>query len=200
MAFKGLCIKLSAVTLLRRSFLATITGSLLSLFGGSAEAAVGPLIKPTRLGQTVIFRNKLYTCIKQGKKLVWNQGVPIKGYTKPTASASPTPTPSNTASALILVAKLSDLIDGQSKIIEVKATGAASFSVAVSRQGSNYEVLSAICTHRGCTVEATKSELVCPCHGSAFNAVTGAVNAGPAGSPLKKYAWSVDSGNLYIKP
>ena len=185
------------MTLLRRSFLATITGSLLSLFGSGAEAATGPLIKPTHLGQTVIFRNKLYTCIKSGKKLAWDKGVPIKGYTKPTASA--TPSTSATANALVLVAKLTEFIDGQSKIIEVKPTNGSSFSVAVSRQGSTYEVLSATCTHRGCTVEATKSELVCPCHGSAFNAITGAVNAGPAEAALKKYVATQESGNLYIK-
>ena len=185
------------MTLLRRSFLATITGSLLSLFGSGAEAATGPLIKPTHLGQTVIFRNRLYTCIKKSNKLVWNQGVPVKGYTKPSASA--TPSASVTANALVLVAKLTEFNDGQSKIIEVKPAGAASFSVAVSRQGSTYEVLSATCTHRGCTVEATKSELVCPCHGSAFNALTGSVNAGPAELALKKYVSSVDGGALYIK-
>lgn len=184
------------MSLLRRNFLAVISGSILSLVGGGAQAATGPLIKPTKLGQTVIFRNRLYTCIKKGKNLVWNQGVPIKGYTKP--SASPTPSASATANALVFVAKLSEFIDGQSKIVEVKPTGAASFSVAVLRQANTYEVFSATCTHRGCTVEATKTELVCPCHGSAFNPLTGAVNAGPADVALKKYATSELSGNLYI--
>ncbi len=180
----------------RRSLLTAISGSLLTLFGSSAQAATGPLIKPTRLGQTVIYRNKLYTCIKSGKKLVWNKGVPIKGTTKPSASA--TPTASAMDSALVLVAKLSDFVDGQSKIIEVKPSNGSSFSVAVSRQGNIYEVLSASCTHRGCTVVATKSELLCPCHGSAFNPLTGAVNAGPAEVALKKYVTSQVSGNLFI--
>ena len=185
------------MTLLRRNFLAVITGSLLSLIGGGAQAATGPLIKPTKVGQTVIFRNKLYTAIKKGKKLVWNQGVPVTSNTKPTPSASKTATA--TSNALVLVVKLSELIDGQSRIIDVKSSNGASFPVSVSRQGATYEVLSAICTHRGCTVQATKTELVCPCHGSAFNAVTGEVNAGPAENALKKYVSTVDAGNLYIK-
>ena len=189
------------MTLLRRNFLAVITGSLLSLIGGGAQAATGPLIKPTRLGQTVIFRNKLYTCIKKGKNLVWNQGVPIKGYTKPT----PTPAASASASASaavavpVFVAKLSDIADGQVQVVEVKPAGATKFSVAVSRKGSTYEVFSASCTHQGCTVEAVKSDLACPCHGSAFNGFTGAVINGPAERALKKYVTVQDSGSLFIK-
>lgn len=39
---------------------------------------------------------------------------------------------------------------------------------------------SAICTHQGCTVGAAAKEFDCPCHGSKFNAETGAVLNGPA--------------------
>ena len=189
------------MTLLRRNFLAVITGSFLSLIGGGAQAATGPLIKPTKLGQTVIFRNKLYTCIKKGKNLVWNQGVPIKGYTKPSASpsASATSTSSGATNAPVFVTKLSDVADGQVQVIEVKPAGEAKFSVAVSRKGSTYEVLSATCTHQGCTVEAVKSDLACPCHGSSFNGFTGAVINGPAERALKKYVTVEDAGSLFIK-
>jgi cytochrome b6-f complex iron-sulfur subunit len=36
----------------------------------------------------------------------------------------------------------------------------------------------------GCTVDAGGGVLSCPCHGSRFNAFTGAVLNGPAASPL----------------
>jgi Rieske Fe-S protein len=39
---------------------------------------------------------------------------------------------------------------------------------------------SAICTHQGCVVGAAPKEFDCPCHGSRYNAETGAVLNGPA--------------------
>jgi hypothetical protein len=45
--------------------------------------------------QKVKYQNKTYTCIKSGKKLIWNKGVAFK---KPTPTVSPTPTPSPTPS------------------------------------------------------------------------------------------------------
>lgn len=41
------------------------------------------------LNQKTIYSNKTYTCIKSGKKLVWNNGVAVK---KPTPTLTPTPT------------------------------------------------------------------------------------------------------------
>lgn len=43
---------------------------------------------------------------------------------------------------------------------------------------------SAICTHQGCRVAAVVDEFDCPCHGSRFDAATGAVLGGPAVRPL----------------
>jgi len=40
------------------------------------------------LNQKVVYQNKTYTCIKSGKKLVWNKGVAVK---KPTPTPTPTP-------------------------------------------------------------------------------------------------------------
>src|SRR5579859_691169 len=45
----------------------------------------------------------------------------------------------------------------------------------------------AVCPHAGCTVQydPTQAILVCPCHGSQFNATTGAVEVGPAATGLR---------------
>ncbi|WP_461157005.1 Rieske (2Fe-2S) protein [Saccharopolyspora tripterygii] len=42
----------------------------------------------------------------------------------------------------------------------------------------------AACTHKGCPVKPAGAELTCPCHGSVFDAASGAVRKGPADRPL----------------
>lgn len=55
----------------------------------------------------------------------------------------------------------------------------------------------AICTHQGCTVAAAGADANCPCHGSKFNAATGAVITGPAMSALAEVAVTVANGQVY---
>lgn len=59
---------------------------------------------------------------------------------------------------------------------------------------------SAICTHQGCTVNAGGATLHCPCHGSTFNAFTGANLSGPAPSPLAAISVTVSGGTVYATP
>lgn len=59
---------------------------------------------------------------------------------------------------------------------------------------------SATCTHQGCTVVPAGAQLQCPCHGSAFNALTGAVINGPATRPLAQIAVHVAGGDVVIGP
>jgi len=53
-------------------------------------AAVTPGAKCSKAGATSTYNGKKYTCVKSGKKLVWDKGVAIA---KPVPVASPTPTP-----------------------------------------------------------------------------------------------------------
>jgi Rieske Fe-S protein len=55
---------------------------------------------------------------------------------------------------------------------------------------------SAICTHQGCTVAPNGNRLDCPCHGSRYNALTGAVINGPATQPLAKIPVTVTNGQV----
>ena len=53
-------------------------------------AAVTPGAKCSKAGATSTYNGKKYTCVKSGKKLLWNKGVAIA---KPVPVASPTPSP-----------------------------------------------------------------------------------------------------------
>jgi cytochrome b6-f complex iron-sulfur subunit len=65
--------------------------------------------------------------------------------------------------------------------------------------GDTAVAFSAICTHQGCTVAPAGSELHCPCHGSKYNALTGAVLQGPAPNPLAKIDVQVVGGEVVAK-
>jgi Rieske Fe-S protein len=54
----------------------------------------------------------------------------------------------------------------------------------------------AICTHQGCTVAPAGKEFQCPCHGSVYNAATGAVISGPAPAPLAAIPIKVEGGDV----
>ncbi|MGZ4664118.1 MAG: Rieske (2Fe-2S) protein [Frankiaceae bacterium] len=68
-----------------------------------------------------------------------------------------------------------------------------SANVVVTRdQSGAVHAFSATCTHQGCTVNDVSNEVIsCPCHGSQFNADTGAVVQGPATQPLPTVQVSV---------
>jgi len=70
----------------------------LSLFTAQISvAAVSPGAKCSKAGATSTYNGKKYTCVKSGKKLVWNKGVALEKPTPvATPSATPTPTPSDT--------------------------------------------------------------------------------------------------------
>jgi menaquinol-cytochrome c reductase iron-sulfur subunit len=60
---------------------------------------------------------------------------------------------------------------------------------------------SPICTHLGCAYhwDATKSDFVCPCHGSKF-ALDGTVLSGPAPRPLDRFETKVENARLWLGP
>ncbi len=68
----------------------------------------------------------------------------------------------------------------------IPADGKVVDGVVLTRDpAGNVHAVSATCTHQGCTVGSPKNGTVtCPCHGSEFNATTGAVLRGPATNAL----------------
>jgi len=70
----------------------------------------------------------------------------------------------------------------------------------VCRDDGSFLVLSAICTHLGCTANWKSSEKIihCPCHGSKFD-LNGTNFAGPAPRPLDRFKISQSSeGELVV--
>jgi Rieske Fe-S protein len=64
--------------------------------------------------------------------------------------------------------------------------------------GDTVHAFSAICTHQGCKVDrVADGKIDCPCHGSVFDAATGAVVHGPASTPLGKIAVVVRNGEVF---
>ncbi|GAB2966976.1 Rieske (2Fe-2S) protein [Amycolatopsis acidiphila] len=97
------------------------------------------------------------------------------------------PAPSGTA-----VGTISDVQVGKCKSVTVNGQAA----ILARPTESSAACFSAICTHQGCTVNPDGNQLKCPCHGSVFDALTGAVVKGPAESPLPSIAVKVDGSSV----
>ena len=81
---------------MRRVSLFLTTLFLVNLLIIPANSAVKYGNKCAKAGQTSIASGKKFTCIKSGKKLIWNKGVTLpKPAATPTLSISPTPTPTS---------------------------------------------------------------------------------------------------------
>ncbi|MFC9277569.1 Rieske 2Fe-2S domain-containing protein [Streptomyces collinus] len=75
-------------------------------------------------------------------------------------------------------------------------------NVVVSRDASGgLKAYSTICTHAGCPINKLQgTTLVCPCHGSQFDAVTGKVVQSPATEPLNELPVRATEGRIIAGP
>lgn len=83
---------------------------------------------------------------------------------------------------------------------DVPVNGALVFRserLALMRGGKGFYALSLVCTHLGCTVTVTDTELSCPCHGSLFDQ-NGTVVKGPADKPLGRLELVEQNGVLTV--
>ncbi|MGW3337509.1 Rieske (2Fe-2S) protein [Streptomyces seoulensis] len=74
--------------------------------------------------------------------------------------------------------------------------------VVVSRDAAGgLKAYSLVCTHAGCVINKLRgTTLVCPCHGSEFDAVTGKVVQAPATEPLAELPVKVSDGRIVAGP
>ena len=106
----------------------------------------------------------------------------------------PAKTPPGTA-----VGPASDVPVGQAASFADPATGDP--SIVIRPSSGRFVAFDAVCPHAGCTVgyDPAQKVIICPCHGSQFNAGTGAVEVGPAPTGLKKLAIAEGAnGQLYV--
>jgi nitrite reductase/ring-hydroxylating ferredoxin subunit len=76
-------------------------------------------------------------------------------------------------------------------------------NVVVGRaEDGSLKAFSTVCTHAGCAIDRLeeKNRLVCPCHGSAFDARTGEVLHAPATQPLEQLSVGARDGRIVAGP
>jgi Rieske Fe-S protein len=70
--------------------------------------------------------------------------------------------------------------------------------VLIRTSTGEVHAFSAVCTHQGCTVDRVSGATIgCPCHGSRFDANTGAVITGPATRALPSIPVVLRAGGIY---
>lgn len=107
----------------------------------------------------------------------------------PSSPAPSTPAPSTPAGAAEALVATSEVPVGGGVVL-----GNEKVVVTQPRAGQ-FRGFSATCTHQGCTVAGVDSgTITCYCHGSAFDAATGAVKDGPAKKPLPEVPVRVEGG------
>ena len=151
------------------SLFVTLTFTFAAFFHPVASAAKTPKTGApcTKLKATQIYKGKKYTCIKSGKKLVWNKGVVVKVTPTPSQTASatpeaptPSPTPTRTPTPTPSATKVGYTID------QVKANNSDRSCWSVI-DGNVYDLTRWINSHPGgpgviramCGVDGTRSFL-----------------------------------------
>jgi len=210
----------------RKSFIALLAIGLFQVKMPSSGAAIGPTLKPTRLGQSIIWRGKKYTAIRSGKKLVWNKGVvvPVKK-AKPTstpkpaipkASASPTPSPTETPSPTatptetptpeakpvglyeVDIGASTEVPNGETRLFYPGDPRLNGKGFLITREKGALIAFDNNCTHAICPVEIATPHLVCYCHDSFFDRITGDAVSGPASQRLIEHKVREVAGRILV--
>ena len=197
----------------RRDLMVGLFGAAMTFISGAAVAAEVPKLKCTRVGQTVIYRNQKFTCVKKSGKLVWGKGVPVpvkSASPKPSPSASPSAsaTPSASASATpsatptksqIKLASSTEIPTGTVKVFQAGRTTGLVASIVLIRDSAGLRALAAECPHAGYLVQDNGGgQLICPAHNSLFSAKDGELLRGPSSYGLSSYVVTETDGNIFL--
>lgn len=189
----------------RRLIVAGALGALgaLSTLVASTSASAAPDIPCTRVGQRVISGGYVYACVRVKGELRWRRRgrapaalPPSDPAPSPTASPDPTAGPSPAAG--IAVASLSSLPQGRALVVAALDGQGRPAEFVLVRDGGRVRAFDARCTHSGCIVAVDGTELVCRCHASAFDGLTGERLSGPAPRGLIELGTGVVDGRVFV--
>jgi Rieske Fe-S protein len=149
------------------------------------------MAEPSESGVAVSSRRTVLACVGTACAAVLagcstynsNNGGVAGSQAAPAGSSAAPPTQagsgSSAAAGPAALASTSDVPVGGGKILTDKKI------VLTQPKSGEFHGFSAVCTHAGCTVGSVSDGTIdCPCHGSRFSVVNGAVVNGPATSPL----------------
>ena len=85
---------------------------------------------------------------------------------------------------------------GGAALIQTSLTSSPNQFLVFRDSTTTFTVLTAVCTHEGCTVDSFNGQLyTCPCHGSKYTTAGGVAN-GPANRPLNVFASTLSGTTL----
>jgi ubiquinol-cytochrome c reductase iron-sulfur subunit len=164
-----------------------LLGMLLTALGGLAAALAVPALSLGPAPGQELFT----TSWRQGKRLVDETGAPVNASDIPIDSLVTVFPEGAVGSA-----------DSQTLLIRVPPE---LLHLDPSRAGGapqGYVAYSKLCTHAGCPVglfRATERQLICPCHQSTFDVLTGATPVfGPAARPLPQLPISLQADGTFV--
>ena len=167
-------------------------------------AVVGGVAGALAIGGVVAEGGKILSSGASGGRTLRPPTTTIPPTTSTSASAAPTtasaPTTTTSHTSGTLLGSTSQVLRNEAASFTIPTNGDPGIVVHTT-QGS-FVAYDAVCPHLGCTVGYAPSMqlIVCPCHGSEFELMTGDVVAGPAPHGLKKLDLvEGGDGNLYLQ-
>ena len=183
----------------RRTFAAkgTVAVALVALVGGGLAAGIGRLVgsSSSKVGTPALGGLRVSGGISTESPTSVSSShssAAEPGATSP-STTSPRPHPPGT-----VIGAASQVAVGGAGSFNDPGTGDP--ALVIQPKSGTFVAFDAVCPHAGCIVQYDQADrlIVCPCHGSVFNANTGDVEQGPAPTGLKRITIAEGSdGQLY---